>query len=224
MVRNGGRRDIRDDMDTPRMSTISFRGALVLCVWSAGALVSGCATTQGPPFNYAGEPDPRKHDFILGASDVLRVTVWHNPDLSSDPIVRPDGNITLALIGDIPAAGHTTGEVRAAIADKLKIFVKDDAAIVTVAVSAINSYRFTVSGNVEKQGVYTSTRYVTVSEAVALASGPNRFASPEDMVVQRFDKPGATPRRIPINYPRILSWKNPEQDIPILAGDIVYVP
>jgi polysaccharide export outer membrane protein len=211
-------------MKNSRVGAFAFGGALVMSLWSAGALVSGCATSHGPPFNYAGEPDPRKHEFILGASDVLRVTVWHNPDLSSDPVVRPDGNITLALIGDIPAAGHTTGEVRAAIAEKLKAFVKDDAAIVTVAVSSINSYRFTVSGNVEKQGVYTSTRYLTVSEAVALASGPNRFANPEEMVVQRIDKPGSPPRRIPINYPDILSGKSPEQDIPILAGDLVYVP
>ena len=192
----------------------------VACVVLA---LASCATSHGP-YDYAAEPDPRKHDFVVGPSDVLRVNVWHNPDLSADPVVRPDGNITLPLLGDIEAAGHTPAEIRKVIEGRLKTFVKDDAAIVTLAVATVNSYRFTVSGNVEKPGSYSSTKYVRVSEAVALAGGPNRFASPEKMILQRWESKGAGTRRIPIDYPRILTGERIQEDLTILAGDSIYVP
>lgn len=186
-------------------------------------LVGGCGARQAA-YNYLEEPDPRKQEYVLGPSDVVRVTVWHNPDLSGDSTVRPDGTITIPLIGDLKAAGRTPHEVRDEIAEKLKEFVKDEAAIVTVAVAAINSYRFTVAGNVERPASYTANHYVTVSEAITLAGGPNRFANPEQTVIVRAGRKDAAPKRIPIDFPGILAGKKPEQDLPILAGDTVYIP
>ena len=175
------------------------------------------------PYDYAAEPDPRKHEFVLGPSDVLRVTVWHNPDLSGEVIVRPDGTITVPLVGDLPALGRTPAEVRAELTQRLAAFVKDDAAVVTVAVTAINSYRFTVSGSVERPGTFSANHYMTVSEAMALAGGPNRFSAPEDTVVIRTDPQGGT-RRIPIDYTAMLAGKHPEQNVALLPGDVIYVP
>jgi polysaccharide export outer membrane protein len=191
-------------------------------VTALGAL-AGCATA-GPPYDYASEPDPRKAEYVLGPSDVLRITVWRNPDLSGDTTVRPDGTITMPLIGDLRAAGRTPSQVRAEIADRLKTFLRDEAATVTLAVSAINSYRFTVSGNVEHPGSFASNHYVTFSEALTLAGGPNRFASPERCVLVRADPAGAAPKRIPINYTAILAGKRPDMDLPLLAGDLIVVP
>ncbi|HVV50911.1 MAG TPA: polysaccharide biosynthesis/export family protein [Polyangia bacterium] len=182
----------------------------------------GCATPQ-PYYNYANEPDPRKGGFLLGPSDVLRINVWHNPDLSGDAVVRPDGTITMPLVGDIPAAGRSPSEVRDEITSRLKAYIKDESAIVTVAVSAVNSYRFVVNGNVEKPGSYNSNHYVTVSEAITLASGPNKFASPEQTVIIRRGANGAV-RRIPVDETAILTGKHPEQDLVIMPGDTVYVP
>src|SRR5262245_60504532 len=186
-------------------------------------VVAACAARQ-PAYNYLEEPDPRKQEYVLGPSDVVRVTVWHNPDLSGDSAVRPDGTITIPLIGDLKAAGRTPHEVRDEISEKLKEFVKDEAAIVTVAVAAINSYRFTMACNFEPPGNYTANAYVTVSEAIALAGGPNRLASPEQIVIVRTGRKDGAPKRIPIDYPAILAGKKPEQDLPVLAGDTVYVP
>jgi polysaccharide export outer membrane protein len=188
----------------------------------AWPLAFGCAHAYRP-YNYAAEPDPRKHEYVLGPSDVLRVTVWHNVDLSGDVIVRPDGTITVPLVGDLPAAGRTAAEVRAELTQRLAAFVKDDAAVVTVAVTAINSYRFTVSGNVERPGTFSANHYVTISEAMALAGGPNRFSVPEDAVVIRTDPQGGT-RRIPIDYPAMLAGTHPEQNVALLRGDVLYVP
>ena len=185
--------------------------------------LGGCATTHAP-YDYSSEPDPRKRDYVLGPSDVLRVSVWHNPDLSADPVVRPDGTITLPLIGDLRAGGLTPNEIRQQIEQRLKTFVKDEAAIVTVAVSAINSYRFVLSGNVERPGVYSANHYVTVSEAITLGGGPNRFASAERTTIIRTPSPGTAPRRIPVDYAQILSGKRAEEDLVVVAGDNIYVP
>ena len=187
-------------------------------------LASGCFHHQGPPYNYANEPDPRKAEFVLGPSDVLHVNVWKNPDLSGETVVRPDGTITLPLVGDIRASGRTSSEVRQEVTERLKAFIKDDSAVVTVAVTAINSYRFTIAGNIDRPGTYTSSHYVTVSEALALAGGPNRYADPEDTVVIRTDGQKGSTRRIPIDYPAMQSGKRPEQNIALLSGDVIYVP
>jgi len=181
-----------------------------------------CATTR-PPYNYTAEPDPRKQEYVLGPSDVLKITVWKNPEMSGDAIVRPDGTISLPLVGDLRAAGRTPGQVRAEIGQRLATFIKDESAVVTVSVTAINSYRFVVSGNVEKGGAFAVNHYVTVSEAMAMAGGPNRFANPDEAVIIRLDPTKGT-RRIPIDYPSILNGAHPEQDLPILSGDTLYVP
>jgi polysaccharide export outer membrane protein len=197
------------------------RRLLSVLVLSAPAL-AGCVHPYRP-YNYGSEPDPRKQEFVLGPSDVLRITVWKNPDLSGEAVVRPDGTITMPLVGDVHAAGRTSAEVRDEITKRLATFVKDDSAVVTVAVTTINSYRFTVSGNVERPGTYNSTHYVTVSEALALAGGPNRFADPDMTVVIRGDTEKSA-RRIPVNVNDMLAGKHPEQNVALLPGDVVYVP
>lgn len=195
--------------------------ALATAFLSAPLLFSACGHKQ-PRYNYAAEPDPRKQEYVIGASDVLRISVWRNPDLSGEAIVRPDGTITLPLVGDLRAAGRTPGQIRAEITQRLGAFIKDESAIVTVAVATINSYRFTVSGNVEHPGTFVSTHVVTVTEAVALAGGANRFADAEASIIIRSDDKGT--RRIPVDYPGILSGVRVQQDLPLIAGDTLYIP
>jgi len=185
-------------------------------------LIAACGTTQ-PAFNYASEPDPRKQEYVLGPSDVLRIAIWHNADLSADATVRPDGTISLPLVGDLKAAGRTPSKLREEIVQRLATFIKEDSVIVTVAVVGINSYRFIVSGNVEHPGIFAATHYVTVVEALIMAGGPNRFGDPEATVIIRTDPAGRV-RRIPVDYPSILKGTHPEQDLPLISGDNVYVP
>jgi polysaccharide export outer membrane protein len=199
-------------------SAVAHRGMMVLWLVFAG----GCASAQSS-FNYTSEPDPRKQEYVLGPSDVLKITVWRNAELSGDATVRPDGTISLPLVGDLRVTGRTPGQVQAELVQRMATFIKDESAIVTVAVSAINSYRFVISGNVEHPGAYATNHYVTVVEALALAGGPNKFGSPESTVIIRSD-PTRGPRRIPVNYPSILSGAHPEQDLPLLPGDMIYVP
>jgi len=197
---------------------VALRGLFLLSFVPA----VGCATPH-PHFDYAKEPDPRRQEYVLGPSDVLRVSVWKDNELSGEAVVRPDGAISLPLIGDIRAAGRTPEQVRVEVAQRLATFIKDQGAVVTVTVAAINSYRFTVSGNVEHPGAFSTNHYVSVTEAMVLAGGPNRYANPEEVVIIRPD-PGRGPKRIPIDYPSILSGLHPEEDLVLLAGDNVYVP
>lgn len=186
------------------------------------ALLSACAA-PAIKYDYSIEPDPRRSEYVIGVSDALSVQVWRNPEVSRDAIVRPDGTITLPLIGDLEASGRTPSQLREAIRVRLAKFVRDEGAIVTVAVTSVNSYGFTVAGNVERPGVYTSQKYVTVLEAVQLAGGPNRFASPRKTVLLRRDGAGRV-RTIPINFPAVLRGEQPEANLALLAGDQVYVP
>lgn len=176
-----------------------------------------------PPFDYAAEPDPRAGEFVIGASDAVKITVWKNPELSIESKVRPDGTLTMPLLGDIKVQGNTPSQVKAEVARRLVAYVKDESATVTVAVTEVNSYRFTVAGNVERPGVYGARQYVTVGEAIALAGGPNRFASPRDTVVVRLDA-SAQPRKIPVDYAEVRAGDRLEQNIVVLPGDTVFVP
>jgi polysaccharide export outer membrane protein len=137
--------------------------------------VLGCGTSL-PSFDYSKEPDPRQSEFVVGPSDVLRISVWKTPDLSVDVTVRPDGTITLPLIGDVTATGRTPSQLRGEIKRKLTTFLRDDNPTVEIIVESVNSYRFAVVGNVEHSGLFSAKHYVTVTEAIALAGGPNRYA------------------------------------------------
>jgi polysaccharide export outer membrane protein len=151
----------------------------------------------------------------------VRITVWKDPSISTDAIVRPDGTITMPLVGELRAAGRTAAELQADATPRLAAFVKD--AVLTVSVVEVNSYQFTVAGNVEHPGLFSSRSYLTVSEALALAGGPTRYASTGDIVIVRTTRSGAK-QRIPIDYDAILSGQSPQQDIVIVAGDAVRVP
>jgi polysaccharide export outer membrane protein len=192
--------------------------SVVLCM-----SLGGCAShANGSYAHYSKERDPRTQPYRIGPSDRLQVHVWRDEELTTEVFVRPDGTITLPLVGSLHAAGRTTDELKEEIKNRADRYVKNP--VVTVAVTAVNSYRFTVVGNVETPGVFNSSQYVTLSEAVALAGGPNRYAETDDIVLIRRDKAKSKPRRIPVDYEGILDGDHPEQDLIILPGDTVFVP
>ena len=192
--------------------------------WALSSVVVGCGaarTHDAAIYAEAARTDPRRHPYVIGVADVVRITVWKDESLSTDAIVRPDGTITMPLVGELRAAGRTAAELQKDATPRLAAFVKD--AMLTVSVVEVNSYRFTVAGNVEHPGLFTSRSYLTVSEALALAGGPTRYASTGDIVVVRTLSNG-TRQHIPIDYDAILSGQSPQQDIVIVAGDAVRVP
>jgi polysaccharide biosynthesis/export protein len=180
----------------------------------------GCGPSIYETYNYSKEYDPRKHEYVIGVSDQIGISVYRAPDLSGQATVRPDGVITMPLVGDLIVTGKTPTQVRDEMKKKLSTYLKEDT-VITVTVTGFNSYRFIVSGNVNHSGSFTQRFYVTVSEAVAMAGGPSKFAS-DQIVILRFDPKGKM-REIPVSLKAITSGAHPEQDIAIVSGDTVVV-
>ena len=188
-------------------------------------LVAALASCSEPPpnFPYEQEPDPRKSEYVIGASDRLSIRVWQNDEFNTDIQVRPDGNITMPLLGDIKANDLTPSQLKAEILRALSKYIKDMTTPVTVAVTEVNSYKITVSGNVVQPGIFASKHFLTVADAIALASGPNRFAKTREVVLIR---PGlnGTVRRIPINYEEVREGGSTRQNLVMMRGDTLFVP
>ena len=184
----------------------------------------GCKPTL-PKYNYAGEPDPRNTEWILGVGDQIAINVWENPGLGTEAIIRPDGNITMPLVGDLRAVGETPTSLKAMIKTRLTDFVKlGSGAEITVAVRGANSYRFSIIGEVQNPGVQQLGYYVTVVEAIALAGGFTHFAERNQIRLLRRDpKTGAT-RTIPIAYDFLADGSHPEMNLVVMSGDSLFVP
>jgi len=196
-------------------------------LFSLTALLAVSAVSCGPrapDYDYSKEPNPRKTEFVIGVTDELEISVWKKPELSTSTTVRPDGTITMPLIGDIAAVGKTPSQLKQEIQRRISEYIKlDDSTTITVAVKAVNSYKFTVSGEVSQPGIHTSKSYVTVAEAIALAGGFTRFAKRDDITLLRRNQAGVV-RRIPIVYSLIDSGQYPEMNLVVMAGDSIYVP
>ncbi|MFO0587756.1 MAG: polysaccharide biosynthesis/export family protein [Polyangiaceae bacterium] len=187
-------------------------------------LMSACGgALPSDHYPFEKEYDPRTHEYVIGVSDELTVAVWKMPELSGAVVVRPDGTITLPLIGELHAAGKSPTRITKEIRGKLAAYVKDDQAVVTVEVRVINSYRFTVTGQVVRPGPLAAKYFVTVSEAFIMAGGATRFGSPERAMILRADGSGKV-RRIPVNLKALSEGKHLEQDLAIVTGDTIVVP
>ncbi|WP_428261935.1 polysaccharide biosynthesis/export family protein [Haliangium sp.] len=196
------------------------------CILAVMALVSWSACGGAPPpnYDYSKEPDPRQDEYVFGVADSLDINVWRNPDLSTRVTIRPDGTITMPLIGDLHAAGVTPSQLKKQIEARLAEYIKLEGTEITIAVTNVASYHFMVSGEVGAPNVYTSAYYVTVAEAIALAGGFSRFAKRDRIRLMRRDRETGEVRNIPIDYNLIESGARPEMNLVILSDDSLYVP
>ena len=139
--------------------------------WIALVVVGGCAHETTPP------PAIPTADYRLGVDDIVDVAVWKDPALSATVPVRPDGKVTLPMIGDVVAVGHTTKDLEREVAGKLKTIVSDP--VVAVMVKEVRASRFFVLGEVAHPGAYPLTGALSVIQAMAVAGGPTEFAYDE---------------------------------------------
>lgn len=198
---------------------------LIACILAATALLwSACGGAPLPDYDYSQEPDPRQREYVLGVADSLDINVWKNPELSTRVVIRPDGTITMPLIGDLHAAGNTPSELKGQIESRLANYIKLEGTEITIAVTNAASYRFTVSGEVGSPGIFNSAYYVTVAEAIALAGGFSRFASRDRIKLMRRDPKTGEVREIPIDYTRIESGERMDMNLVLMSGDSLYVP
>ena len=199
----------------------------VFCVL-VSIVVNACAPCGStlPTDIYVHEPDPRKLEVVLGVGDTILVNVWENRDLNTEVTIRGDGSITMPLIGDLEAAGQAPSALRKEIETKVAKFVKFQPGIepVTVTVKAWKSYYFTIQGEVQRQGLYTSERFVTVADAIAMSGGLTRFAKRCQLTLLRTDPQTQQTRKIPLDYDMLSSGQRRDMNIYVLAGDVIEVP
>ena len=167
-------------------------------------------------------------DFLLGPEDVLKVTVWKSPDLSSEVTIRPDGTITLPLIGDVPAAGLAANVLAKHIGERLTEYMSSP--IVTVQVKEVNSYFIYVMGEVVKPGKYPLKSYANVMQGISLAGGFAPFANKNKIKVLRNVNTGSEGHeekhqiQIPVRYDDILKGTAVPGNFVLLSGDVIVVP
>jgi polysaccharide export outer membrane protein len=195
----------------------------------AGPLMTGVADAQAPTKSAAATrpaivpaaaPVPSASDYVIGAEDVLQISVWKNESLSRQLPVRPDGKVSMPLLHDIQAAGLTPMQLRDKIATALAEFMPNPE--VSVTVLEVRSYRVSVLGEVQRPGVLQLRAPTTVLEAIALAGGFRDFASPSRIVI--FRKNGQGTEKLRFNYNRAVSAAATEENLSLRSGDVVVVP
>lgn len=160
-------------------------------------------------------------DLIIGPDDVLAINVWKEPEVSQTVPVRPDGKISLPLIGEVMASGLTPIQLQASITDALDNYLSHPA--VTVIVHEVKSQKYVVVGQVAKPGSYELQTPMTVLDAIAAAGGPLEYAKLKSIYVLR---PGAkgTAVRLPFNYKEAMKGKHLAQNVELRSRDTVVVP
>ena len=213
----------------------SLKKQIILTVaicWIAGA--GSLAQTQTANLK---SPDPAASDtarsadtakpaevvpagYIVGDSDIIRVNVWKEPEVSQTVVVRTDGNISLPLINEVKVSGMTPLQIQDMVAEKLKGFLNSPQ--VTVTVIEIRSKRAFITGEVARPGTYSLNAQTTVLQLIAQAGGFTPFAKKDNIVVLRTEE--GRQSRLKFKYKEVVQGKKTEQNIALHPGDTVVVP
>lgn len=199
------------------MPSLSPRAYVSLAL--VGVSLANGACVDRVKYNWAAE---RALGYRVGSGDVLRVNVWKREELSQPSLtVRPDGAISLPLMGEVPAAGRGVDEIAAELQQKLDKFYQDRPPV-TVQVIEVRSYKVYVMGEVARAGELSPNHPVTVLQAIAMAGGFTRFATSKHVVIVRRDARGE--RSIPFDYDAVLNQGQLQQNLVLQTGDTVLIP
>ena len=200
---------------------------------AAGLLIFGTAsapvfaqttpvTAPGSGVSAAGRSVDVPAEYVIGPQDVLGINFWRDTDMTGDVTVRPDGRITLPLIGDVQAAGNTPEALKKKIEAAAAPLFKEQPSI-TVVVRTINSRKVFITGQVTTPGAHVLTGPLTVMQLISLAGGLTEFAKKNDITVMRTEADGKQVV-LPFRYSDVQKGKNLAQNIVLKPGDTVVVP
>ena len=198
-------------------------------IWIAAALIlaSGMVLAQDAPAAAPAATVPAAPanaaaaapDYVIGPLDVINVNVWNEANLTATLPVRPDGKISLPLLGDVEAAGMTPSQLADSLKEKLKKYVADPR--VVVVVTAINSKRIYLLGEVSHSGAMPMLPGMTVLQALSTA-GIGQFAHTKKIYVLRTQN--GKQEKLPVNYPKLVKGEGMEQNYALQPGDTIVVP
>ena len=200
--------------------------------WMIGAIVITVGLTVGigcvPPATQLTDAQaaavqvatPDQDKYLLGPEDVIEISVWKEPELTKQLVVRPDCKITYPLIGEVQAAGLTVKQLQEEVLKRLEKFVTD--AHVTVILLKTQHYKIFVTGKVNKPGEFMVGRPTNVLQAISMAGGVTPFASPGSIVIVR--TVAGKEEVHPFDYKSVSKGYNLEQNRLLMPGDVVVVP
>jgi len=202
-----------------QISTVLIAGLSVVAILAAAKQPKPTNPPAKPPADpaahAAGAPIDSK-TYIVGAEDVLFLKVWNEAQLTGNIIVRPDGKISLPLIGELQAAGLTPEKLGNTITEGLNKFLTHPD--VTISVQQVNSKKYFIMGEVQRTGAFPLVVPTTVLEALVQAGGFRDFAKTSAIVILRRGE------RLKFNYKNVIKGKNTEQNIQLEPGDQIIVP
>jgi polysaccharide export outer membrane protein len=187
--------------------------ALVACLAAPCSEPPKAKTTTAAP--------PAAEEYTIGPDDVLAVNVWKEPDISRNVVVRPDGRISLPLVGDLRAGGRTSVQLQEDIRVQLSNYLANPE--VAVIVQEARSQKFNILGEVERPGSYPLSRSMTILDAIALAGGLRDFAKSRKIYVLRVTTDGAR-TRLRFNYKEVIKGQSLSQNVELQPRDTVVVP
>jgi len=188
-------------------------GATVASLFIGLCLLAGCASRTGPPEGPGTQP------YVTGPPDQLTVIILPEPIIERDVVVRPDGMISIDLIGDVPAAGRTTEEIASDIENRISRFKRN--ASVTVSLERSLSAQITVLGEVIRPLTFPLERETRVVEAIGMVGGPGILAAKSRIRVIRFQEGRSQVYRVNLNA---LEDGDLRTNILLQGGDLVVVP
>jgi polysaccharide biosynthesis/export protein len=211
-----------------------MKWAVIIPALAAATLL--CAA-QDKKTTAAADPDPRvrvaqptnhpdnswvdSKKYVIGDSDLLDIDVWKEKEISQQIPVRPDGKISLPLIGEIQAAGLTPLQLQDNISQDLKAYI-DNPEVTVIVVNPL-SHQFNIVGQVARPGAYPLTESMTVLDAIAEAGGFKDFAKETKIYVLR-PAPGGIRVRILFNYKKVIKGDDLQENVPLKPGDTIVVP
>lgn len=198
--------------------SVACRAAIPL----VALILVGCQSTGEIPM--VGDPAAAEKEYRIGADDRVQVTVWRNPELSTAGPVRPDGKITVPLIGDVDAGGHTPAEVAEQIKKQLSAYIRDPN--VAVIITELRSHEFLsrvrVTGAVKAPKSLPYRQGMTVLDVVLEAGGVNDFAAPNRTKLYRKTKDKVDVFEVELG--NILNKGQLQTNLPLRPGDVITVP
>jgi polysaccharide export outer membrane protein len=159
--------------------------------------------------------------YVVGIGDALEINVWKESELSKTVPVRPDGMITLPLVGEIKAAGLTPDQLKEQLTSAMSKVVTDPQ--ITVMVVSVGSLSFNIMGNVNRPGYYPLTRPMTILDAIAISGGFRDFAKEKKIYVLRTG-PNGVQEKIKFNYKDVIKGKKMAQNVMLQPHDTLVVP
>jgi polysaccharide biosynthesis/export protein len=207
------------------MACLAVLGIASVTVWAQDDNSDNAANAENvskpekttPPEAHSAPTVPT--DYVIGADDTLHISVWKEPDMTVSLPVRPDGKISIPLLNDVQAAGMTPMQLAASIREKLKKYIEDPR--VTVVVTAMNSQRVFVLGEVNHSGAMALLPGMTVLQALSSA-GFTQFSNLKAIYLLRTQDGQET--KIPFKYKDAIRGKSTQTDLMLKPGDTIVVP